>query len=652
MSYITGRAINAQVGTSYTVLDSDRDRLVTYSNSSAVAVTLPQASTPAGQFGPGWTSYHQNIGTGTVTITPTTSTINGFTSITLFQWETATITSDGTNYKTMINPLASTDNAANLSTYLANDAGTGAARNQLIVRNINTGVNSQRKGMNIYLEHDGASSAANYDSLQVNHGFTVDAFTSKTQGQSDGAEILLYGAMMNATFTSVANASGGNTVYTGTIENGANNGAVGLSFIVTGFTNGANNGTFQAVASTATTLTLNNAAGVAETHAGAAVVASTFTLTSVATSIGSSAVYTGTIPGGGSNYYAGWQFRILGFTTAANNGLFVCTASSTTTLTLTTSVAVAETHAATAAWYTIGELNTLKLRWGNTQNANALNNTAILQYLPEIATNCTLENFSGFSIDAAAGGGSIINFTGVNAGSSLNGLAFCQTEIGLTAAGSSNPSVNGYGILAVGKTASILVSDATVASSFIGHANFTPTITGSYTLHDGWYAGTGSPEGVVTAAVGSMWSQQNGTQSTSFYVKTNGSSNTGWGAVVPNIIAGQVNLITQSASIGTTTLYAVPNNGMFRLSYYMKVTQAATTSSSVQLTLTYTDRDDSTVLSFLTASPLNATDETGVISDSIVIDAKAATNIQYATTYASTGGTSMQYKLRIRLEAI
>jgi hypothetical protein len=74
------------------------------------------------------------------------------------------------------------------------------------------------------------------------------------------------------------------------------------------------------------------------------------TVTSVATSIGSSAVYTGTFPAAGSNHYVGLKFTITGFTaTLANNGTFTCTASTTTTLTLSNSVAVSETHAAVAA---------------------------------------------------------------------------------------------------------------------------------------------------------------------------------------------------------------------------------------------------------------------------------------------------------------
>lgn len=72
------------------------------------------------------------------------------------------------------------------------------------------------------------------------------------------------------TLSSVANASGGSTVYTGTISNGASNTYAGQPVVISGFTNSANNGTFTASASTATTLTLANASGVAETHAATA----------------------------------------------------------------------------------------------------------------------------------------------------------------------------------------------------------------------------------------------------------------------------------------------------------------------------------------------------------------------------------------------
>lgn len=88
--------INAQTGTTYTVLSSDACKLVTFSNGSAVAVTLPQAT---GSFAAGFAFDVQNKGAGAVTITPTTSTINGGATLVLAQNTGCSIVSDGTNYQ-------------------------------------------------------------------------------------------------------------------------------------------------------------------------------------------------------------------------------------------------------------------------------------------------------------------------------------------------------------------------------------------------------------------------------------------------------------------------------------------------------------------------------------------------------------------------
>lgn len=89
-------AINAQTGTTYTFVAGDACQLVTFSNASSVAVTLPQAT---GSFTTGWGTDVQNKGAGTVTITPTTSTINGAATLVLTQNQGCTIVSDGTNYQ-------------------------------------------------------------------------------------------------------------------------------------------------------------------------------------------------------------------------------------------------------------------------------------------------------------------------------------------------------------------------------------------------------------------------------------------------------------------------------------------------------------------------------------------------------------------------
>jgi hypothetical protein len=92
--------VNAQTGTSYAILDADRAKLVTATNAAAQAYTIAQAGA-ASNFQAGWyvdvANTSANVA-GVVTITPTTSTINGAASYKIGPGMSARITSDGTNY--------------------------------------------------------------------------------------------------------------------------------------------------------------------------------------------------------------------------------------------------------------------------------------------------------------------------------------------------------------------------------------------------------------------------------------------------------------------------------------------------------------------------------------------------------------------------
>lgn len=90
------KTVNAQTGTTYTVLSTDHTKLVTFSNTSSVAVTLPQATS---SFGSGFFFDAANLNNGVVTITPTTSTINGASSFVLGRFQSVQIFSDGTNWQ-------------------------------------------------------------------------------------------------------------------------------------------------------------------------------------------------------------------------------------------------------------------------------------------------------------------------------------------------------------------------------------------------------------------------------------------------------------------------------------------------------------------------------------------------------------------------
>ena len=101
----SGVAPNPQTGTSYTYLATDREGYTSFSNSGSIAVTLPQAGSTG--FASNWVNISCDIGTGTATITPTTSTISystgsaytsGASSLALTTGQCAWIYSDNTNY--------------------------------------------------------------------------------------------------------------------------------------------------------------------------------------------------------------------------------------------------------------------------------------------------------------------------------------------------------------------------------------------------------------------------------------------------------------------------------------------------------------------------------------------------------------------------
>jgi hypothetical protein len=88
--------VNAQTGTTYTFANTDCDQtgrtIVTFSNAAATAVTLPQAG-GSGNF-LACQIVAENVGLGVVTITPTTSTINGQASLVLSAGASVSIYND------------------------------------------------------------------------------------------------------------------------------------------------------------------------------------------------------------------------------------------------------------------------------------------------------------------------------------------------------------------------------------------------------------------------------------------------------------------------------------------------------------------------------------------------------------------------------
>lgn len=122
--------------------------------------------------------------------------------------------------------------------------------------------------------------------------------------------------------------------------------------------------------------------------------------------------------------------------------------------------------------------------------------------------------------------------------------------------------------------------------------------------------------------------------------------------------AASANQIGLSGNIGATTLLTPAGNGYYRISCYTVVTQAATSSSTLpSCQFNFTDADTGTaengfqMLGTNTSNTVGTTGVPGAASPNYPFFAKGGAVIQYLTAgYASSGATSMQYAIHVRLE--
>jgi uncharacterized repeat protein (TIGR01451 family) len=280
--------------------------------------------------------------------------------------------------------------------------------------------------------------------------------------------------------TQAATATVPGAVYTGTITGGAGNAFAGTTVVVTGFVNAANNGTFTATASSATTLTLNNKALVTETDPGTATVAT-----------GTSTVYKGTITGGFGNGFAGDSFVVAGFTNAANNGTFTCTASTATTLTCSNAAGVKETHAGTA-------ITNSTFNWS--EGAVSINpSTADIAVTTSVASAVFLGSSTTYNITVTNNGPSAANAVVLTdtlaAGMTLGTV---NPSAGTTCTGTGPITCTLPTPFASGATATIAITETTGASG--SYAN-TASVTDSGTPPD---PNTGNNTYVAVATVQSI----------------------------------------------------------------------------------------------------------------------------------------------------
>jgi hypothetical protein len=120
--------------------------------------------------------------------------------------------------------------------------------------------------------------------------------------------------------------------------------------------------------------------------------------------------------------------------------------------------------------------------------------------------------------------------------------------------------------------------------------------------------------------------------------------------------AADVLLTSQAASVGTTNIVGTAPAGIYNVCWVQQITQAATVSSSLLVTIGWNNGSSKTTTLFslnggalqLSADATNLLNSTG--GNCIMIFSAASQPITYATTYASVGGTPMQYSLFITAE--
>src|SRR2546425_527659 len=111
-----------------------------------------------------------------------------------------------------------------------------------------------------------------------------------------------------------------------------------------------------------------------------------------------------------------------------------------------------------------------------------------------------------------------------------------------------------------------------------------------------------------------------------------------------------VSLTNQSASIGTT---AIPigsiSAGLYRINWHARITTAASVSSSLTVTIGYTDNAISCTQS---GAALTGNTTATVQGGMAILRSDGAAPLTYSTTYASVGGTVMIYKLDVVAERL
>lgn len=108
-------------------------------------------------------------------------------------------------------------------------------------------------------------------------------------------------------------------------------------------------------------------------------------------------------------------------------------------------------------------------------------------------------------------------------------------------------------------------------------------------------------------------------------------------------------LTGQTATITTTTAYSVAQTGVYRVSYAIRVTTPAATTSAATVSISWRD---SGVLQVQSGAAMTGNTTTTQQNDSFFVRADSGASITYSVSYASNPAAAMVYKVDVVTEFV
>ena len=115
-------------------------------------------------------------------------------------------------------------------------------------------------------------------------------------------------------------------------------------------------------------------------------------------------------------------------------------------------------------------------------------------------------------------------------------------------------------------------------------------------------------------------------------------------------LLASLRLQAQGAAIAVTAFdMPVLEAGLYKVTYFARITRAASTSSQLNVNVVFTD---GAIVCTMDGAAIAGNTTATVESESFLVRIDRATTIRYSTTYASVGATTMQYGVDFVVESV